>query len=161
MVNTKSEKINSPATEILFSSSYSKPPIFYWAWIPPIKWINNATLDRRKEIRKYDVSHLEKPCKTEQHCAHYFTYTAFQVKRRGKHGVVCVSPLFLTVTNAEPLRLMLADSGSILLAELWWYNSGRTSVALIISCCTRSALPLLPSDWGRIIKYNSTNYGLV
>lgn len=125
-------------------------------------WIDPAL----KEIWKYLVPHLKKSCgcRTEQHCACSFKYMAFQSKGGEKTRVVCVSPLFLAVTKAEaagPLRLMLADSGSILLAGLWWYNSERTSVAFIICCCALSVPPLLPSESGGIIKYNSTNYGLV
>lgn len=41
------------------------------------------------------------------------------------------------------------------------HSSGRTSVALITCRCARSMPPLLPSEWGGIIRHYSTNYGLV
>lgn len=77
--------------------------------------------------------------------------------------MVCVSPLCLAVIEAEAaesLRLMPADSGSILLAGVMVQFRG-TSVALIICFCAHLIPPLLPSEGGGIIKYNSTNYGLV
>lgn len=163
MVNVKSEIITSQVTKILFSSPDSKPHVFDRAWIPLIKWINNATPDWRKEIWKYLVAHLEKSCscRAEQPYACSFTDTGF-FKSKGKErtGVGCVSPWFLTVTEAEAAE---ADAG-------WqWQHIACWTVMIQFrhSPCSPHylLLPLLPAEGGGgragIIKYNSTNYGVV
>lgn len=48
---------------------------------------------------------------------------------------------------------------------IWWSNSKReterTSATLVTGGCALWMPPLLSSEWGGIIKYNSVNYGLV
>lgn len=67
---------------------------------------------------------------------------------------VCVSPLCLAVIEAEAaesLRLMPADSGSIVLAGVRVQFRG-TSVALIMCSCAHLMPPLLPSEGGGLLN---------
>jgi hypothetical protein len=73
---------------------------------------------------------------------------------------MCLS--LVSVIQAEatgPLRLMLADSGSMLQNVMIQFRENLCSPHY--RCYAHSMQPLLPAEWGGIIKYNSTNYGSV